>query len=263
MKNIFRYMATALVPACMFSCKIYDDMDNVQEPGYIVAQDTYAAYINDLFKVADLAVFFSRYQEIREDRTAAEKLAGEYFGVDQEWDECLFYESAEIFGRGFIMLEEDGSYTVDTYGDYWSRNSASPDGTYSVTVSDDMKLSIRFDGTEDSSGNAVVSVASVSVGDGWLSLDECRVSCSYSSCSCSIASVPGKPLGRPSLSEPEYVYQASEGSLRYDYSEPDGFADSFIVVFHDDSVTIEREGETVRCLPFGEGANRQSDYIIM
>lgn len=266
MRKTYRYIVMAAASLCLMSCKIYDDKEYVQEPGYIVAQDTYRAYVNELFMVAELADFFSGYQELREDREAAEAFAESYFGISLDWDSCLFYEYADIPGHGSISLEDDGTFSVDMYRHSYYLDGGVRNGIYSVT--DDgraFRITLRYEDGEGSvptDTDVLTAGATVRCEDGWIVMDECSIACPFQAYSCSISSVSGKPARRRSVSVSDTAYQASEGCLHYVYSEPDGFTDEFDVEFSDDSVSIVRGGTTVRCLPFDRIYDRSVDYII-
>ena len=146
-----------LVLLAQVSCKIYDDEDSLQEPAYMVVQQTYRAYVNDLFRMVELADFYRSYREIWQDREASMQLADSYFPEGRVSEDGLYYEMADVSGWGVIKAGNDGTYTIKSYGDYSCyvfRNYYGYESmNYEVTVSADGYFSIKSVDPEDDAGN--------------------------------------------------------------------------------------------------------------
>lgn len=112
------------------SCVMYSDKDDYAEPEFSIASVAYDTYIGNIFRSAELYMFFSGYQAIREDREEALKLMESYFGKDAGE---LYYEMADIYSWGTICLTDtEGEYLYRTnryfYGSDREKTLISSDG---------------------------------------------------------------------------------------------------------------------------------------
>lgn len=105
------YMVAALSVLLLSGCVMYSDKDEIEEPRLDVSDLLYAGYVEPMFRAVELADFFDRYQDIREDREQAVALGTSYFGESFDAG-ALFYENFSAYpdwgdiSRG----EADGEY---------------------------------------------------------------------------------------------------------------------------------------------------------
>lgn len=252
-----------LVLLAQVSCKIYDDEDSLQEPAYMVVQQTYMAYVDDLFRMVELADFYRSYREIWQDREASMQLADSYFPEGRVSEDGLYYEMADVSGWGVIKAGNDGTYTIKSYGDYSCyvfRNYYGYESmNYEVTVSADGYFSIKSVDPEDNAGNdSILKIeAKARCADGNVVIEECNIVSDF----CNIVSVADKPLVRKRVTPSGTAYNADSGSLSYSYSDKSGVNDAFVLGFHADHVSIERGSSVVKCLLLNE-VERSVDYVI-
>ena len=62
MESHVKYILAAALLPFVWSCEIYNDRDELQEPAYMVVQPVYGAYVYEMFKAAELSYFFQQYQ---------------------------------------------------------------------------------------------------------------------------------------------------------------------------------------------------------
>ena len=102
------YAAAAFSAVLLTGCVMYSDEDEVENPRLDVTDMIYFNYVEPVFRIAELADFFDRYQEIREDREQAEDLARSYFG-EHFISEDLYYEEFSVYPMwGKILLPASG-----------------------------------------------------------------------------------------------------------------------------------------------------------
>ena len=252
------YLSLVLAVSVVASCEVYSDEESLVEPGYMVVQRTYGDYIYNIFNVAELSDFFRQYQSVRSDRDAAVKLAEGYFHQSADWDGCLFYEEAEIRGWGRIALEDDGSFSVSVreacrYTAEW---------TFSVIQHADGRFVVEY--KAKGSGSDLKSLhATFTCDDDWVTLEECRVICTFpDSGYCTISSLEEEPVRKAIVSRSGGTYTPSSGRLLYEYSDDYGVEDRFKTGFSEDCQTVERGQSVVKCKPLGLNPNLTVDYVI-
>ena len=255
--KVFLILAAAVSVA---SCKIYDDSDVLQEPAYMVVCNTYEDCISEIFKVAEISDFFSRYQEIRSDREAALELARSYFSYLITSDD-LYYEEAVVSGWGRIVLNGDGSFTVYTRHFFWSGHYGGRTFTYHVTPSGGRTYSLAL---EETDGDIDLHInAEVSCDDDWVTLENCSVLYTPGQKDgYAISSVKDSPVRRVMVDAGQEVYQASSGSLSYSYCLDGSETDDFILSFGDLYVSIRRDGRVAKCKPLASYGGWDVDYVL-
>ncbi|MBO8447992.1 MAG: hypothetical protein IAC29_01810 [Bacteroidetes bacterium] len=244
------------------SCKIYDDSEVLQEPAYMVVCSTYEDCISEIFKVAELADFFSLYQDIRSDREAAMELAESYFPY---WinEDNLYYEEADVSGWGRIVLEEDGSFSVFTDHGFWGDRYLQGTGEfrYVVTETGERSFSVELSGTDTGLDLSISAV--VTCDDDWVTVESCSVSYMPSSTGgYTVSSVEGAPVKKVTIASGQDVYQASSGSLAYSYCLDGTVTDDFTLSFGDQYVAILRDGRVAKCRPLQSYGGWSADYVI-
>ena len=257
MESHVKYILAAALLPFVWSCEIYNDRDELQEPAYMVVQPVYGAYVYEMFKAAELSYFFQQYQEIREDREAAVSFATEYFGMERNWDYCLFYEEAEISGIGRILLNDDGSFTVDPSITFYRFFPSV--GTFTVTSEAPGRFIISSDAADGLPAGSVVS--SVLCDDGYVTLEDFSLSLDTGEFRLDVVSVDGEPVKKLVAPDSIESYQAVSGSLSFIYKEYDGFEDEFELGFGEDCVTVSRGSSSVKCKPL-DRYEKNYDYVI-
>lgn len=99
--------------AALFFCGCTRDaayIENVDDPGYDIFSRTYEWHVNNLFRCAELADFYSRYNDIRTDRAESEALADSFFG--DRWTD-LYYEKVSVYMVGTMRMTGEGQYEFD------------------------------------------------------------------------------------------------------------------------------------------------------
>lgn len=210
------------------SCVINNTKDYVEDPAYTIATRTYETYISNTFMSAELGMFFSGYQKIREDRDASMKLAESYFGGNIIE---LFYEYAFAYPWGKIFLTDtEGEYKIDyRYGYPRSRSS-------SLSYTDGNMRMIMYE-EEDS-----VLEAEMSGKDGKIEISSFNLECADDDGSNLTINLL-EPLRAKICSEGNRYYP-DEGALEYIVSGK--VDDEFVVRFVSDGFVINKGGEEIK-----------------
>ena len=143
------YIILAVLSGVAFSgCVMYSDKDEAENPQLDVNDLIYLDCVEPVFRVAELADFFDRYQAVREDREASEALGLEYFGDSFDPSE-LFYEefTARPYWGKVILSDNQGEYVVYPAGNRW--NDMYTD--YNVQVLGSRRYRIVCDSADDDS----------------------------------------------------------------------------------------------------------------
>ena len=140
--------ATAVFSALLLSgCVMYSDKDEEENPQLDVSDMMYVRYVAPLFRTAELADFFDRYQAVRDDREQSEALGAGCFG--------------EYFISGNLHYEEFSAYPMwgkisltDTPGEYVCIPAGTGlwddiDAEYSVKALGGRRYSISCDASDD------------------------------------------------------------------------------------------------------------------
>lgn len=142
-----KYAAAVLSAVLLSGCVMYSDKDEVENPQLDVTDLMYFNYVEPVFRIAELADFFDRYQAIREDRKQAEDLARSYFG-EHFISEDLYYEEFSVYPMwGKIFLTDSpGEYVcIPASSRQWNNIYTE----YSVKALGDRRYSISCDTSDD------------------------------------------------------------------------------------------------------------------
>lgn len=218
----------ALMPV---SCVIYSEKDEYVAPEFSIASYAYDKHIEDIFRSTELYLFFSGYQDIRENREESMKMMESYFGEDAGE---LYYEMADIYSWGTISLTDtEGEYLYQTnryfYGYDKEKTLISSDGENIVLNgyrNDEpvFRAEVLADGKRMKISSLELSFA-----------DDCGTTVSVSI---------SEPLGMDICSEGNHAYFPDTGSLKYIISG--SVEDEFAVRYTGSGCVVDRNGiETI------------------
>ncbi len=122
------------------SCVMFNDKAFEEDPQYESVEYLHDEVLYFVFGAVELADFFDRYQDIREDREAAVALGEEYFGSHFNQKHLVFEEYSGGYPWGFINLTSTpGFYIIRTLLPYSYYQS----GDFHVEVTGDREYRIR------------------------------------------------------------------------------------------------------------------------
>lgn len=235
------YIILALLSVGAFSgCVMYSDKDEAENPQLDVNDLIYLDCIEPVFRVAELADFFDRYQSIREDRVQAEALGEEYFGDSFDPSE-LFYEEFTVrsYWGKICRTANAGEYIVYPAGNRW--NDMYTD--YHVKALGDRSYRIVCDSSDDEGSTYWKSVATEATvrydADNIMHVGNLntvyREDIEGESVIVEVTSADGS-LTMPLCREGEFSTYPRSGALQFSISGD--VSDVFSVRFHDDVFEI-------------------------
>lgn len=226
------FLKMVIIAACLHNasgCVVETESYAYRSPAAESFRDVYDYCVNDLFRAAELAVFFREYTRIREDRPASEQLAHEYFG--NRWSE-LYYEFVSVSGIGILRPGDgDGTYV------FCPGSLNSEKLSYEVTTSDGRSFSLSC------VSESFRSSADIVIEDMTLTMYGLEVEYYESGDVMTISSDSGSNVSMPRCDSGGFCYMPVSG--RYSVSiEGNRVSDRYSVEFFRDKVTFIRDGST-------------------
>lgn len=227
MKRILNLLAIgAAVCLSSVSCMVYSDKDISPAPDLTLSQESYYSVFPGLFRVVEMADFFSAYQLIRSDRDASLALWREYFG---NCSVSLYYEEASLgipWGDIRVTGSED-TYLVslETWGFF--------ENDYLVTVHDgSFTVSVC-------KNDEVLYVAEMSVAEGVVYVNSLNM-VSDDGAGTEVAMKVVEPVAVSRCQEGAYAVYPEAGAISYVVRGK--VNDEFVVRYDGNGCVIERDG---------------------
>ncbi len=141
-----KHIILAALALTVQSCVMFNDKDFEEDPQYESVDYLHDEVLSHVFSSIELADFFDRYQDIREDRKASEALGKEYFGGHFNPKHLVFEEYSGGYPWGSInQAAAPGSYIIRSLLAY----SYYQGGDFHVEVTGDREYRIRTVETKD------------------------------------------------------------------------------------------------------------------